>query len=84
MGNSMASILKPETVESAELYVGTTLKKWWDATATSREGWYKCRVKAAHDHVVNGLSGEVEEGLQLTLRWAPHAIAKVLSAIGNL
>lgn len=61
--------LKPGSLEVAQLYVGTTLKKWWPATATSPAGWYKGTVNAVYDNVVNTTSGEVEEGLQCTLRW---------------
>ncbi|CAL8470455.1 g9997 [Coccomyxa elongata] len=66
---SMSPVLKPGSLEAAQLYVGTTLKKWWPATATSPAGWYKGRVNAVYDNVVNNISGEVEEGLQCTLSY---------------
>ena len=69
MGRIAAPLLNPGTIEAARLYVGTALKKWWEATETSEAGWYKARVTAAYDDVVNEITGESEEGLQLTLRW---------------
>lgn len=36
---------RPDTCEEAQAYVGTTLKKWWEATAVSDEGWYSCSVQ---------------------------------------
>lgn len=70
---SMSPVLKPGSLEAAQLYVGTTFKKWWPATSTSPAGWYKGRVNAVYDNVVNNISGEVEEGLQCTLRWVFNA-----------
>lgn len=70
----MVPLLKPGTVEAAKVYIGTTLKKWWEATETSEAGWYKARILAAYDDIVNEVTGELEEGLQLTLRWVSRSI----------
>jgi hypothetical protein len=77
MGKFVVPLLKPGTVEAAKVYIGTTLKKWWEATETSEAGWYKARILAAYDDIVNEVTGELEEGLQLTLRWVSRTFLQL-------
>lgn len=63
----MSPFLKPRSVKAAALYIGTTLKKWWDVTDEYEAGWFKCTVIACHDETEN-VDGEIEKGLQVRLR----------------
>ena len=58
---------KPRTLESARAYIGTTFKKWWDATS-SPEGWYPATVTSVSKEVVEDPSGTQHKGLWLLVR----------------
>ena len=63
---------RPDTCEAAQAYVGTTLKKWWAATALSEEGWYSCSVQGISDDVIQLDDGTEQKGLWLLLRFVQH------------
>jgi hypothetical protein len=69
------ALKKPETLEAAQAYVGTTLEKWWPATSSSAEGWYRCTVESVSDDVVEDQEGTQYSGLWLAVRQVESHIA---------
>jgi hypothetical protein len=61
-------LLQPESLEEAQLYIGTTLEKWWGRTPVSEPGWFKCTVTAVTDETLITKAGKREDGLFLHLR----------------
>ena len=75
---------RPDTCEEAQAYVGTTLKKWWEATAVSDEGWYSCSVQNISDDVIQLDDGTEQEGLWLLLRCAQHCSSQPRTGLSGL
>ena len=70
---------RPDTCEEAQAHVGTTLKKWWEATAVSEEGWYSCSVQSISDDTIQLDDGREQEGLWLLLRCVLHCSRLITS-----
>lgn len=61
-------LLKPETLKEAKLYVGTSFKRWWEATPVSDAGWYAGVIDSVTDETLITTNGKREAGLFVHLK----------------